>query len=159
VKQITPDDLRNLTDPNADIAARVEALTRLAHWEKGKYDHLESTIAGLLSDPSSFVRGGAIKTLLAGWQRGKYVEAAIQMLRTDVDEDWTARADAAFALAQYAIHAGKERERIVCELVRAIRKDQDPAVQERAYEEVLRILAPDREAYFPADFDPDRDVD
>jgi hypothetical protein len=160
IKKITADDLRNLTDAKADVPDRVEALTRLAYWERGKYNHLESTIVGLLKDPSAMVRGAAIKTLVAGWFLEKYVDEAIAILRNDRDEDWSARADAAFALAQYAIHTGKDRDRIVRELVRTIRTDIDPAVQQRAYEEALRIVAPDRDAYSsPLDFDRDRDVD
>ena len=160
MKQITPEDLRNLTDGNADIAARVEALNRLAYWEKGKYDHLEPTIAGLLHDPSAFIRGGAIKTLLAGWYRDGYVDQAAEILRMDRDEDWTARADAAFALAQYTIRTGKHHNRIVGELVRALLQDQDSAVQERSYQELLRVLAPERDAYAATgEFDRDRDVD
>src|SRR5262249_17941086 len=57
MKKITPEDLRVLTDQTADEADRAESLIRLTHWERGKYDYLEPTIAGLLRDPSALVRG------------------------------------------------------------------------------------------------------
>ncbi len=139
MKQITIDDLAKLTDIRAEPADRAEVLMRLAHWEKGKHEHLESTIASLLADPSAMVRGGAIKTLLA-WGKENYVDAAIRLLRTDKDEDWTARANAAFALASYVSSSGKQRDRIVRELVGALRQDPEWPVQERCYESLLEIL-------------------
>lgn len=159
MKQITSEHLRALTNDDADPVDRAEALTALAHWEKGKYDHLEPTIAGLIRDPSPLVRGAAIQTLLSGWKRSKYLQAAIDMLHGDPDDDWTARHDAAFALAQFAIYGGTDRERIIRELVRALREDRAQAVQEQCYEQILRIVAPDRDAPSVDEFDRDRDVD
>lgn len=160
MKAVTPDDLRNLSDPNADPVDRVQALSRLAHWEKGKYNNLEPTIAGLIADdPSSAVRGGAIKTLLSGWKREKYFELAIQMLHTDTDADWIARADAAYALSAFAKYTGKGRDRVIRELAKAVRDDDAWPVQQRCYEELLELLAPDHEANFSGEFNRDRDVD
>ncbi len=63
MKKVTPEDLAALTDPNADPADRVRAISRLAHWEKGKHDKVEPAIATLLKDQSSAVRGAAISAL------------------------------------------------------------------------------------------------
>lgn len=158
MKQITNEELGKLTDTAAEPADRAEVLMRLAHWEKGKHENLESTISGLLADPSAMVRGGAIKTLLA-WGKDKYVDAAIRLLRADKDEDWTARANAAFALAAYVSNTGKQRERIVRELVGALREDPEWPVQERCYESLLEILAPERSVETGGEFDRERDVD
>jgi hypothetical protein len=158
MKQITTRDLATLTDSTAEPADRAEVLMRLAHWDKGQHERLEGTIAGLLADPSAMVRGGAIKTLLA-WGKDKYVDAAIQLLRTDKDEDWNARANAAFALASYVYNSGKQRDRIVRELVHALREDPEWPVQERCYESLLEILAPERSVEAAGEFDRDRDVD
>lgn len=158
MKKITPEDLRTLTDVSADPVDRAESLARLTHWEKGKYDHLEPTIASLLRDPSATVRGAAIKTLL-GWGREKYMDAAIQMLRSDEGEDGIARSNAAFALAAYAQHFG-ERDRIVREMVSSLRNDPEWSVQEKCYELLLSLVAPHQKhtpGYDP--FDRDRDVD
>ena len=159
MKKVTPEDLAALTDSNADPADRVRALSRLGHWEKGKYDKLESTIASLLKDESSAVRGAAINTLLGSWHREKYLDAAIRLLLEDRDEDWTCRADAAFALGQFSLRTNKERERILTALLAALKQDPEWPVQRRSYEEILRLIAPDREAPDGGEFDRDRDVD
>lgn len=80
------------------------------------------------------MRGAAINTLLGSWHREKYLDSAIRLLLEDRGEDGTCRADAAFALGQFS-------------------------VQRRSYEEILRMVAPDREAPDGGEFDRDRDVD
>ena len=158
-KQVTEQDLRNLTDQAAEPADRAEALMRLAHWEKGQYDRLEPTIVGLLDDASAMVRGGAIKTLLA-WQRDSHVESAIRLLQTDHDEDWTARANAAYALGNYALNTGRSRERIIRALTAALRHDPEWPVQEQCYESLLQLLRPEQTiASNGGEFDRERDVD
>ena len=159
MKKVTLEDLNALTDSRADPADRVRTLSRLAHWEKSKYDRLEPTIAALLKEASSPVRGGAINTLLGSWHKAKYVDAAMRLLHEDHDEDWTARADAAFALGKFALRTNQERERIVRSLVRALREDPEWPVQRRCYEEILRLVAPDRELADGGEFDRDREVD
>jgi hypothetical protein len=129
MKQITPEDLRVLTDASADAARRAQALSRLSHWEKGKFDHLEPTIAALL-----------------------------ELLQ--VRDEWSvARTDAAFALGQFVRFTGKERDRIIRALVKALQNDPDSAVQASCYEQLLQLLAPQREAPEIDDFDRARDVD
>ena len=159
MKKVTPEDLAALTDSNADPADRVRALSRLAHWEKGKYDKLEPTIASLLKDESSAVRGAAINTLLGSWHREKYLDAAIRLLMEDRDDDWTCRADAAFALGQFSLRTNKERDRVLTALLAALKHDPEWPVQRRSYEEVLRLIAPDRQPPDGGEFDRDRDVD
>jgi hypothetical protein len=160
MKQITPDDLSALTDKNAEPAQRVRALSRLAHWERGKYDHMEPTIASLLDDSNPMVRGAAIKTLVAGWQRGRYVDRAIAMLLTIREDEWSnERSDAGFALAQFAQITGKESDRIIRALIQALRTDPDDLVQQSCYKEILGLLAPDRAAPDGYEFDRERDVD
>jgi hypothetical protein len=63
-KTISDVDVRALTDPDSDPVDREAALRHLAHWEKGKYIHLESTIANLFHDPIPMVRGAS--RLLSG---------------------------------------------------------------------------------------------
>jgi HEAT repeat protein len=141
MKKVTPEDLAALTGSNADPADRVRALSRLGHWEKGKYDKLEPTIASLLKDESSAVRGAAINTLLGSWHREKYLDAAIRLLLEDRDEDY------------------RERERVLTALLAALKQDPEWPVQRRSYEEILRLIAPDRVAPDGGEFDRDRDVD
>jgi len=160
VKKITDNDLRVLVDANADPAERAQALTRLAHWEKGKYLHLEPTIAGLVRDPSFLVRGAAINTLL-GWGLEQYIDAAIEMLRTDFDDDRTLqRVEAGQALERYTARFGKHRDRVIRALVAGLRRDPSWCVQAACYRSLLRLLAPDRELEeHDREFDRDQDVD
>lgn len=161
MKELTPDDLRALSDSRADPSARARALSRLAYWEKGKYDHLEGAVAALLDDESPFLRGEAAKTLLAGWKREKYVDRVSKFLLEDRSEDWVGRVDSAFALGQFAIYTGKRKEDVARVLVRALKNDPDVAVQTRSYEQLLRLLAPDRDvpSFDEYEFDRQKDVD
>lgn len=78
----------------------------------------------------------------------------------DRSDDWIGRADAAFALGQFAFYSGKRREEIVRTLVRVLGEDPDPAVQAACYEQLLHLLAPERDVpVFDDDFDRRRDVD
>ncbi len=81
------------------------------------------------------------------------------MLLEDRYEDWTCRADAAFSLGQFSLGTHRERERILAALLAALKQDPEWPVQRRAYEEILRLIAPDREAPDGGEFDRDRDVD
>jgi len=148
-----------IADESAGPDERARSLFRLAYWEIGDYDHLESAIAALLNHRSAMLRGAALKTLLAGWRRAQYIDDAINILRYDNDLDWCARADAAFSLAAFTLHTGQQRERIVRELVRTLQRDEAWAVQEASYEQLLKILAPSRDIHFSGQFDRDRDVD
>jgi hypothetical protein len=158
-KKITEEDVRRIADENVGTEERARSLFRLAYWQLGEYDHLEPAIAALLSHRSATLRGAALKTLLAGWRRPRYIDDAIRILRTDDDLDWSARADAAFSLAAFTLHTGEERERIVRELVHAVRFDESWVVQESSYEQLLKILAPSRDQHFSGEFDRERDVD
>jgi hypothetical protein len=160
MKTISPEDLRALTDRSAEPSRRAQALSRLAHWEKGSFNHLEGTIAGLLDDDEPMVRGAAIKTLLSGWELEKYLPKAIAMLREASGEDgWMARSNAAFALGQYARFTGRDKDKIVRALVAAMQSDPDSAVQRACYEQLLQILDPDRDPPDSEEFDNVRDVD
>jgi vesicle coat complex subunit len=155
-KTISDADVRALTDPNSDPVDREAALRHLAHWEKGKYVHLEPTIARLFHDPIPMVRGAAIKALVGTWHLTDHVDEALKMMRGD--SDWSVRADAAFAVGSYAKYTGHERERILKALAEAVRADEDPAVQEAAYEQVLALLERDI-TWSAGEFDRDRNVD
>lgn len=159
MKKISPDDLRALTDKKAEPARRAQALSRLAHWERGKYDQLESTIASLLDEDNPMVRGAAIKTLVSGWQREKYLGKAIDILLKPKDEWWVARGDAAFALGQYARFAGRERDRIIRVLLQGLKTDPEWPVQRACYEQLLELVAPDRDPPESEEFNRDTDVD
>lgn len=155
-KTISDADVRALTDPNSDPVDREAALRHLAHWEKGKYVHLEKTIASLFNDHVAMVRGAAVKALVGSWQLSDHVEAALRMLQKD--GDWSVRADAAFALGSYAKNTGQQRERIFRALVDAVRSDEDPATQEAAYEQALALHGRGV-TWATGRFDRDRDVD
>lgn len=156
MKTLSPDDLRALSDRDADPADRQRALSRLAHWEVGKYAHLETTIVSLLDDEDAMVRGAAYKTLLA-WKLDQYLTRAADALKNDTESD--VRQDVAFALARYAVATRKDVPRILGWLVDALDIDEDVYVQREIYEGILKILAPDRDAPETENFDRVRDVD
>lgn len=155
-KQVTEADLRALTDANADPVDREAALRHLAHWEKGKYDHLEPAIAALLRDHTAVVRGAAVKAIVGSWHRAAYVAAAAAMLQGDAD--WSVRADAAFALGSFARFTGQQRDEILRALAQAVRQDDDGSVQAASYEQVLALLGR-AVTWEPDAFDQGRDVD
>jgi HEAT repeat protein len=158
-KTISPEDLAVFADRTADPILRERALSRLAHWEKGKYDHLEPEIAKLLDDPDPGIRGAALRTLLYAWQRAAYFDRAMKMLLSQPDPAYSVRSDAAFSLGGFAQLTGQRRDEAIRALVRALRSDEDWSVQAACYEALLELVAPDRSRHLPDEFDRDRDVD
>lgn len=156
MKTLTPEDLRALTDRKAKTSDRVRALSRLAHWERGKHDHLEATIAGLFDDPDPMVRGSAYKTLLA-WRREKYLSKAARALASDPAYD--VRRDAAFALGQYGLARSEEAKKIARWLLDSLRRDEDTAVQRATYEALIGLVDPALDAPDPDTFNRETDVD
>jgi hypothetical protein len=157
-KKVSDDDVRALTDPNADPVDREAALRHLAHWEKGKFVHLEPAIAAAFKDPVAIIRGAAVKALVGSWHLSRYVDFAMTMLRDDAD--WSARADAAYALGSYAKFVAEGRDRILRSLAAAVKRDDDPAVQEAAYEQLLSVVdAEAQQSWTSGEFDRERDAD
>jgi hypothetical protein len=155
-KTISDVDVRALTDPDSDPVDREAALRHLAHWEKGKYIHLERTIANLFHDPIPMVRGAAIKALVGSWHLTNHVDEALKLVQGD--PDWSVRADAAFALGSYSKYTGQDRDRITKALATVVRADDDPAAQEAAYEQVLSLFDQPI-TWSTGNFDRDQHVD
>jgi hypothetical protein len=153
----SPDDDRLIQDENARPLDRAAAMTRLRF---DKLYHFEPFFASLLDHAAYVLRGEAIKTLLGMWKRSEYLDAAIQLLRSD--PEWETRTDAAFAMTMalgQGVIKGSERERVIEELAQALMRDEDDIAQSRYYELLLEILAPERKGAVPDYFNRERDVD
>lgn len=150
-----PEDEPTFRDADADPDERATALSRLA--SDRRFD-LEPELRDLLHDPEPALRTEAAWTLVGRWYREEYLDEVLALLHQDPEPE--VRADAAAALSTLVLRTGRQRERIVRELVAALRTDERATVRRRVYEDLLRILAPDRDwTGVPTDFDPARDVD
>lgn len=150
-----PGDERTLRDSAADTGERVAALSRLT---SDRRLDLEREVRALLEHPEPRLRAEAASTLVGRWWREEDVDDVVAVLHDD--PHYHARAGAAAALAMFVQRTGKQRERLVRELVTALRADEDAITQRAIYEDLLRLLAPDRDwVGVPADFDPARDAD
>lgn len=144
MKTLTPEDLAALQSADADPLAKDQVLRRLAHWERGKFDHLESAISQHLHHPVSLVRGQAFITLVGAWLRPKYIAEAIAALRHIDEDSYADREMIAYALGQYAAQASPPPTEIMHALAVCVRDDPEWPVQKAAYDAVLTVVAPDR---------------
>ena len=149
------DDVRTLSDSHADVVDRASALSRLT---SDRRTDLLPTVTRLLDDAEPMLRSEALLTLVGRWWRDECVEAAIDRLHADPDP--FVRWNAAAALGMYIRRTGRRRDELLQDLVTAVRDDPDPDARRGAYEELLRILAPDRDwQSLPVDFDAEQHVD
>jgi hypothetical protein len=152
-----PGDEKLIYDESADPVERAGAIFRLA---VDGYPHMERLLTSLLNHSNYMLRSQSIKILLGGWEMAEFSEKALEML--DSDPDWEARSGAAYALSKFAKSGvGKEyKSQIIRALVSSLIKDDDEAVQESCYEELLSLIAPEKgHVELPLLFDRNRDVD
>jgi HEAT repeat protein len=154
-----PNDPYVLRDETARPVDRASALSRLVSDRRTEF---EPDIVRCLAHEHPVLRGDALMALVGRWRMERHVSHADRMLVEDPDE--AVRGNAAWALSMYAARADRiseqERTRILRTLARVVLSDEDPGVQQSAYDGVLRILDRPfaeymREARF---FDPQRDV-
>lgn len=154
-KKSTSEDLQMLHDESADPVERSSAIARLV---ADGFNNFEETLVELLNHPHFILRGEAIKVLLSKWRLAKYMNHAVRMLHAD--SEWSVRADAAYSMSSFTQRTGKQRELVTKELVRCLLQDEDWATQKSCYEELVKLLAPDKaNIELPDRFNPDRDVD
>jgi HEAT repeat protein len=147
-----------LRDETARPVDRAAALSRLVSDRRTEF---EPDIVRCLAHEHPVLRGDALYALLGRWCMARYVPHADRLLVED--PDWAVRMDAASALSTYAWLGGvseQERSRILRTLARVVLSDEDPGVQQSAYQGVLQILdRPSAEYMHEARFfDPQRDV-
>lgn len=154
-RKSTPNDDALLQNDSADPVERASAMTRIGI---DNLKHFETTIAGLLNHPNFILRGEAIKVLLGKWEMSKYLNDAVQMLRSD--SEWSARADAATAMSTFTQFTKQSHELVLSELINCLMNDEHRSGQKSCYEEILKILAPSKDwTSLPNRFDRERDVD
>ncbi len=150
-----PGDKNIARDSNANPVDRANAISNLT---VDGFFEFEPLLAEWLYDTSYILRSEAVRSLVGMWKKARYFEDAVRMLHTD--SEWEVRADAAFALSMYTTYDKSQRERVMRELANRLVTDKDWAVQQRCYEELLRLHGRDEERVnLPNHFNPDRDVD
>lgn len=153
-KSSPADDLL-VRDKTARPVDRTSAITRLVF---DGFNDIEPLLADMLKDDSYLLRAQAVKALIGSWGRSEYLNDAKRLLRSD--PEWLVRSDAAFALSQYAQKHREQQQYIAEELARQLVQDGDSEVQKNCYQELLRLLAPDRDwLSVPDYFNRERDVD
>lgn len=134
-----PNDPSILRDETARPVDRAAALSRLVSDGRTEF---EPDIVRCVAHEHPVLRGDAIMALVGRWRMERYVSHADRMLVEDADE--AVRGNAAWALSMYAARADRvseeERSRILRTLARVVLSDEDPGVQQSAYDGVLRIL-------------------
>jgi hypothetical protein len=153
-----PNDPYVLRDETARPVDRAAALSRLVSDRRTEF---EPDIVKCLAHDHPILRGKALIALVGHWCMARHVPQADRLLVEDPDE--AVRGNAAYALSMYAWLGGvpeQERSRILRTLARVAQTEEDPGVQQSAYEGVLRILDRPFAEYMREArvFDPRRDV-
>lgn len=152
-----PNDEKLIYDESADMVDRDGAIFRLA---VDGYGAMQPLLEQLLIHPQYMLRSRAIKVLLGGWGLSEYFNKAVEMLRSDAD--YSVRSGAGFALSQYArnFESGRKvKDKIAGELTKSLLEDDDIAVQESSYEELLRVIGQKRPNTKEVEFNRETEVD
>ena len=132
-----PRDLIIASDETADVVERSSAIARL------RFDgctELEPLLVKLLQHKSFLLRRDAIVTLVGFWEKSEYVETALRMLQADPDE--SVRSGAAYALAEFVLNTGTNRQNVINSLTKQLQRETQFGVQEECYKSLLKLVAP-----------------
>lgn len=150
-----PKDLIVAFDEKIDAVERSSAIIRL---RLDGFTEIEPLLVNLLQHQSFLLRRDAVVTLLGFWHKPEFIEVALRLLRDDVDE--AVRSGAAFALGEFVINSGTNKERVLRALLDQLKNERNFAVQEECYKSLLKLIAPDRVPFSaPSAFKREKDVD
>lgn len=148
-------DLTVAFDEKIDAVERSSAIARLRF---DGFREIEPLLIRLLQHPSFLLRRDAVVTLVGFWHKLPFLDAALNLLKTDADE--AVRSGAAFALGEFVVKTGTNKDRVLGELSIRLKSEKHYAVQEECYKSLLKIVAPEKIAVTAySTFKRERDVD